>query len=111
MEQQGHWFEGDMPAILEERISRVVGEDPSAAPPSWYKTLSGLVTSSIHQFIMMHLGYHVAGGKKDSYDFDEDPKTQGDFDKTNVANLMLRIRTQSRSKAKKARSNSMATIF
>jgi len=83
-----------MSALLEERISRVAAEDPSTITPSWYRTLSGLVISLIHQFIMMHLGYQVAGGRKDSYDFDEDPKAQGDFDKTNVAKLMMRIRMQ-----------------
>jgi hypothetical protein len=87
----GHWFRGDMDAVLEERIVRAAGEDPSAGPPSWYKSLSGVVVSMIHQFIMMHQGYHTAGGRKDSYDFDEKASTKAHFDTTNVAKLMMRI--------------------
>lgn len=45
----------------------------------------------IHQFIMMHQGYHTAGGRKDSYDFDEKASTKAHFDTTNVAKLMMRV--------------------
>jgi hypothetical protein len=80
-----------MDAVLEERIVRATGEDPSSGPASWYKSLSGVVVSMIHQFIMMDQGYHTAGGRKDSYDFDEKASTKAHFDTTNVAKLMMRI--------------------
>jgi hypothetical protein len=80
-----------MDAVLEERIARAAGEDPAAPLPSWYKSLSGVVVSMIHQFIMMHQGYHTAGGRKDGYDFDEKASTKAHFDTTNVAKLMMRI--------------------
>ncbi len=80
-----------MDAVLEERIARAAGEDPATALPSWYKSLSGVVVSMIHQFIMMHQGYHTAGGRRDSYDYDEKASTKAHFDTTNVAKLMMRI--------------------
>ena len=45
----------------------------------------------IHQFIMMHQGYHTAGGRKDGPNFDEKASTKAHFDTTNVAKLMMRI--------------------
>jgi hypothetical protein len=80
-----------MDAVPEERIVCAAGEDPSAGPPSWYKSLSGVVVSIIHQFIMMHQGYHTAGGRKDSYDFDKKVSTKAYFNTTNVTKLMMWI--------------------
>ena len=43
---------------------------------------------------MMHQGYHAAGGRKDTYGFDDKASTKAHFDTTNVAKLMMRISSQ-----------------
>ena len=97
----GHWFKHDVMPLLEERLTRVM---PSAGPfdsqnasanQSWYSIVSGVVISSIHQFILMRLSFHTAGGKTDQYDFKtlshDIIENKGDLDKTNIGKLMMKI--------------------
>jgi len=91
----GHWFKHDVQAMLDEKFERISGSEPDnpSDNPSWYAMLCGVVTSSIHQFILLNLGYQSAGGKTDKYD----RKVKEDidnFDKTNVAKLLMRIPTE-----------------
>jgi hypothetical protein len=88
---EGNWFKMDHDAILKERMVRATGEGSDACPASWYQSLSGVIVSLIHQFIMLHQGYHTAGGRKDSYDFDPDNASKAHFDTTHVAKLMMRV--------------------
>src|SRR5271163_3927506 len=87
-----------MQAFLEERLQRLPSnsddEIPPSDNPSWYAILSEVVTSLVHQFILLKLGYQTAGGKRDQYDFFDQQESRADFDKTNVAKLMNRIPTE-----------------
>lgn len=90
-----HWFEHDVQAMLDEKFERISGSGPDnpSDNPSWYAMLCGVVSSLIHQFILLNLGYQSAGGRTDKYDL----KTHEDidnFDKTNIAKLLMRIPTE-----------------
>jgi hypothetical protein len=112
VEMVGFWFEHDVNALLDEKLSRIaVKHDPldssdssdssdsedsdsdtkTGYHESWYSLLGGVINSMLHQLILMYFRYQSAGGKTDLYDACETDLDT--YDTTNVAKLLMRIPT------------------